>query len=94
MKNLLKESLLMLYADSPSILHLLNQIEYDTLSVQYQKELDARISREDFKEVEDFLASEKYVCYVNAVNGASMAMTRDLLELMKFVTSENEGEMN
>lgn len=94
MKNLLKESLMMLYADSPSIQNLLNQIEYDTLSVQYQKELDARISREDFKEVEDFLASEKYVCYVNAVNGASMAMTRDLLELMKFVTSENEGEIN
>lgn len=56
--------------------------------------MDERISREDVKEVEEFLASEKYVCYSNAVNESSMALTREISKLLEFVLTPKEGELN
>lgn len=92
--EILKETLLRLYADSPEITYMLKQISYDELSVNFQREMDQRISREDVKEVEEFLASEKYICYANSVSESSMALTREISKLLEFVLIPKEGELN
>lgn len=65
MTDLLKKSLKVLYADSPEILYLLDQINYDTLNVTWEQEIYARVSKEVFDEVEAFLVSDKYLNYAN-----------------------------
>ena len=94
MSSVLKEAMLALYRDSPEILYCLQQLSYDELSVNFQREMDQRISREDVKEVEEFLASEKYLCYANSVSESSMALTREISKLLEFVLTPREGELN
>jgi hypothetical protein len=94
MSSVLKEAMMQLYRDSPEILYCLQQLSYDELSVNFQREMDQRISRKDVKEVEEFLASEKYICYSNAVNESSMALTREISKLLEFVLTPKEGELN
>ncbi len=94
MSDVLKQAMMQLYRDSPEILYCLQQLSYDELSVNFQREMDQRISREDVKEVEEFLASEKYICYANSVSESSMALTREISKLLEFVLVNNEGEMN
>jgi len=91
MSNVLKEAMLTLYRDSPEILYCLQQLDYTSLEVTFQKELDARIDRKTYDEVEKFLASEGYLRYCNAVSESSMAMTRDIAKLIEFVL-ETKGE--
>lgn len=94
MSNVLKEAMLTLYRDSPEILYCLQQLDFTQLNTTFQKELDARIDRKTYDEVEKFLASEDYLRYVEAVNSASMSMTRPISELLEFVLTKNEGEIN
>ena len=94
MSDVLKQAMITLYRDSPEILYCLQQLSYDELSVNFQREMDQRISREDVKEVEEFLASEKYICYANSVSESSMALTREISKLLEFVLVNNEGELN
>lgn len=94
MSNVLKEAMMQLYRDSPEILYCLQQVDYSQLSINFQREMDQRISREDVKEVEEFLASEKYICYANSVSESSMALTREISKLLEFVLTSNEGEVN
>lgn len=94
MSNVLKEAIIQLYRDSPEILYCLQQLDYSQLSINFQREMDQRISREDVKEVEEFLASEKYICYANSVSESSMALTREISKLLEFVLTSNEGEVN
>ncbi|QGH72573.1 MAG: hypothetical protein [Myoviridae sp. ctThM1] len=91
MSNVLKQAMLTLYRDSPEILYCLQQLDYTSLEVTFQKELDARIDRKTYDEVEKFLASDDYLRYVEAVNSASMSMTRDIAKLIQFVL-ETKGE--
>ncbi len=91
MSDVLKQAMLTLYRDSPEILYCLQQLDYTSLEVTFQKELDARIDRKTYEEVEKFLASEHYFRYVEAVNSASMSMTRDIAKLIEFVL-ETKGE--
>ncbi len=94
MSSVLKEAMLTLYRDSPEILYCLQQLDYSQLSINFQREMDQRISREAVKEVEEFLASEKYICYANSVSESSMALTREISKLLEFVLVSNEGELN
>ena len=94
MSSVLKEAMMQLYKDSPEILYCLQQLNYDELSVNFQREMDQRISRKDVKQVEEFLASEKYICYANSVSESSMALTREISKLLEFVLTSNEGEVN
>lgn len=94
MSNVLKEAMLTLYRDSPEILYCLQQLDYTSLEVTFQKELDARIDRKTYDQVEKFLASDDYLRYVEAVNSASMSMTRDIAKLIEFVLDKPQGELN
>lgn len=92
--DVLKRSLKILYADHPEILMMLDQISFDKLNVQWKQELFSRVNPETYYLVEEFLASELYSNYNQAVYAATMAMTRPLSDLMSFVLSEKKGETN
>lgn len=92
--HVLKNSLKILYADHPEILMMLDQISFDKLNVQWKQELFSRINPEAYYLVEEFLASELYSNYTQAVHAATLAMTRPLSDLMNFVLTEKKGEPN
>lgn len=94
MSNVLKSAMLTLYRDSPEILYCLQQISYDTLNVKFQKELDARIDRNTYNKVEEFLATDDYLNYCVAISEASMSMTQDIAKLLEFVLDKPKGEIN
>ena len=94
MSNILKSAMLTLYRDSPEILYCLQQINYDTLNVKFQKELDARIDRNTYNKVEEFLATDDYLNYCVAISEASMAMTQEIAKLLEFVLDKPKGEVN
>lgn len=92
--HVLKNSLKILYADHPEILMMLDQVSFDKLTVQWKQELFSRINPETYYLVEEFLASELYANYTQAVHAATLAMTRPLSDLMNFVLTEKKGETN
>lgn len=94
MSDVLKNAMLTLYRDSPEILYCLQQIDYSTLNVKFQKELDARIERNTYNKVEEFLATDDYLNYCVAVSEASVAMTTEIAKLIEFVLTEKKGETN
>ena len=94
MSNVLRDAILTLYRDSPEILYCLQQIDYSTLNVKFQKELDARIDRDTYNKVEEFLATDDYLNYCAAISEASMAMTTDIAKLLEFVLDKPKGEIN
>ena len=94
MSDVLKSAMMQLYRDSPEILYCLQQINYDTLNVKFQKELDARIDRGTYNKVEQFLATDEYLNYCTAISEASMAMTTEIAKLIEFVLDKPKGEIN
>lgn len=94
MSNVLKDAMMVLYRDSPEILYCLQQLSYDKLNTKFQAELDARIDRTTYKKVEDFLATEDYLIYCEAIQSASMAMTTEIAKLIEFVLTEKKGSPN
>lgn len=94
MSDVLKSAMLTLYRDSPEILYCLQQIDYSTLNVKFQKELDARVDRNIYNKVEEFLATDDYLNYCTAISEASMAMTQEIAKLLEFVLDKSKGEIN
>ena len=92
--DVLKRSLKILYTDHPEILIMLDQISFDKLNVQWKQELFSRINPEAYYLVEEFLASELYSNYTQAVHAATLSMTRPIAELMEFILTERKGETN
>ena len=92
--SVLKDSLYILYRDSPEILYALSQVDFTQLNTKFQAELDQRIDRTTCKKVEDFLATPEYLLYCKSVQSASMATTQDLAKLIEFVLTEKKGETN
>lgn len=94
MSNVLKDAIMVLYRDSPEILYCLHQIDYSTLNVKFQKELDARIDRDTYNKVEEFLATDDYLNYCTAISEASMSMTVEIAKLLEFVLDKPKGDVN
>ena len=94
MSNVLKDAMMQLYRDSPEILYCLQQLDYSALGVKFNQEINARIDRKTYEEVEKFLASDDYMRYCIAVSESSMSMTRDISKMLEFVLHPKEGELN
>lgn len=92
--SVLKDSLYILYRDSPEILYALSQVDFTKLNTKFQAELDQRIDRTTYQKVENFLATPEYLLYCESIQSASMAMTQDLAKLIEFVLTEKKGETN
>lgn len=93
MSDVLKNAMITLYRDSPEILYCLQQLDYSALEVRFNQEINARIDRKTYEEVEKFLASDEYIRYCTAVSQAYMSMTRDISKLIEFVL-DKEGNIN
>lgn len=94
MSNVLKDAMMQLYRDSPEILYCLQQLDYSALNAKFQKELDARIDRDTYNKVEEFLATDDYLNYCTAISEASMSMTVEIAKLLEFVLDKPKGEVN
>lgn len=89
--TLLRDTLISLYYDDPQIVYSLRLVDYDKVNFKFKRELFCNIDIEDYKEVDDFLRSEKYQNYQDAINKASLAVTRELADLIEFVVAEQNG---
>lgn len=92
--NVLKNSLKQLYQDSPEILNMLEQIDYSQIQGVWETQLYARISKQEVKQVESLLTSDRVQAYHTATQQAVLACTRELSNLLEFVLIENRGELN
>lgn len=91
----IKKSLQLVYADSPEILILFDQIDFTKLDVQYKQEMNSRISEEDVKLAEAMLNSDILYRYNKAIQEVSLALTRPIRDLMMFATENSkEGKLN
>lgn len=92
LNNLLKNTLISLYVDCPEIVDVLQIIDYTAVNSRFKQELFSRISEEDYDEVDEYLHSDKYTKYKLAIDEASLAITRQLSELIEFAIAEQTGE--
>ena len=92
--NLLKETLVALYYDLPEVVHALQQIDFSVVNRNFKNELFSRISEEDFYKVDEYLHSDEYFAYKDAIDQASMTVTTELAALIEFVTTEKGGKIN
>ena len=92
--NLLKNTLIGIYYDSPEIVQAIDKLDFTQVNYKFKQELFERIDEGTFSRIDSFLRSEDYAKYKNAIDGASLAVTRELGEMMSFVYSQKEGDLN
>lgn len=92
--SIIKDTILKMYGEHYEVCHMLSQLDWSSLEVQFQQELDARISREDFDEATKLLASDLIFRYDQAVMQSVMAMTRQINDLLDLVTYQPTGRAN
>lgn len=92
--NLLKNSLIGIYYDDPVIVQAIDKLDFTQVNYKFKQELFERIDEDTFSRVDSFLRSEDYAKYKNAIDCASIAVTRELGEMMSFVYSQKEGDLN
>ena len=90
--NLLKSSLIAIYYDSPEIVQAIDKLDFSKVNYKFKSELFARIDIDTFERVDSFLRSDDYAKYKDAIDGASLACTKEIGELMSFVFSQKEGD--
>jgi len=92
--TILKETIMKLYQEHYEISEMLSQLDWTALEVQWQKEMDARISREDADRAAKLLADEVLVRYDNAMLGSMYAMTRQINDMLDLITIPTTGRPN
>lgn len=94
MDNLLRDTLLALYRDTPEITEALLKCDYTRITRKYKEELFARISPDEFYKMDAILHSDEYIKYRTAVDQAAFACTEQLAQLIEFSLAEQEGGLN
>lgn len=89
--NLLLESLLSLYADDLEICRMFKEVDMSQLNRKFYDELFLAIDESEFREVEALLRSDRVINYLDAINKATYACTRDLGNLIDFLLAGNEN---
>lgn len=93
MEHILKNTLMALYADTPEIIYALQKCDFTKLNTKFKSEMFSRISKEEFEYIDNILHSDSYIKYRDAVDGAALACTQELANLISFVV-ENEGNLH
>lgn len=88
MNHILRNTLLALYADCPEIIQALQKCDFTKLNRKFTEEVFSRISKEEFEYIDGILHSDAYMRYKDAVDGAAMAMTNELANLISFVVED------
>lgn len=92
--NLLKNSLVAIYFDDPLIVQAIQKLDFTQVTYKFKMELFEHIDVETFDRVDSFLRGDDYIVYKTAIDRASLACTRELGEMMQFVYSQREGDVN
>lgn len=92
--NLLKNTLIGIYYNDPITVQAIDKLDFTQVNYKFKQELFERIDEDAFNRVDSFLRGEDYAKYKNAIDGASLAVTRELGEMMNFVCSQKEGDLN
>lgn len=82
-RSILKNSLKLMYIDSPEILEALELIDWSSTDRKFFSELFHHISEEEFWEVDELLQSDKIKRYYSAIDKAALACTLDLARLIE-----------
>lgn len=82
-RSILKNSLKLMYADSPEILEMFELIRFEELDYKFYKELFYHIDEKLFYEVDNYLNGEDVKLYQDAVSKAAMSVTRELSDLIE-----------
>lgn len=90
-RDIIKGSLLSLYADDEAICDALRRCDTSSLSHKFYKELFHRIEEDTFYKIEALLLSDDVALYYDAIQRASMACTVEMANLIEFVLNDNEG---
>lgn len=89
-RSILKNSLKMLYADSPEILEMFELIRFEELDYKFYKELFHHIDEKLFYEVDNYLNGEDVKLYQYAVDRAAMSVTRELSDLIELAFTSKD----
>lgn len=90
--DILKQSLIAVYYTEPSIISMIEKLDFEKVNYKFKQELFSRISKEEYLLVDNFLRGEAYKKYKEAVDRAAMGVTRELADMMAFVYSQKEGD--
>lgn len=92
--SLLRNSLFELYRNDPYVLELLLQCDLSILENNFTRELYARLDKESCEEAQEILSSDLVNNYDYAVQSATLAITKDIAQLLDLVLTENTGRLN
>lgn len=96
-EDLLKQSVMEMYRNSPHILPLLDQISFAKLSEQYYNTLYQHIDPETFNRIYTLMCSEDVEKYYKAVQAATEVVVNGLEDVLDFVEQikpNSEMEIN
>jgi len=91
MSNLLLNSLLDLYKDDYETTALLKQCSLDTLQNNFNRELYARLSKEECDLAQEILTCELVQDYDKAIREATFVLTKDIADLLDLVLTRNQN---
>ena len=83
-----------LYVDCPEIVECLNAVDYSVINRKFLVALFERIDPNEFEMIDEFLHSDPYYNYLEAIQGASMTVTTELAQLIELATMETKGRLN
>ena len=89
--NLMKNTLIGIYYNDPITIQAIDKLDFTQVNYKFKQELFERIDEDTFSRIDSFLRGEDYAKYKNAIDGASIAVTRELGEMMNFIFQENNG---
>lgn len=89
MSNILKTSIYDLYRNDPYVLDLFDQVDWTTLTVKFESEMNARISKEERALATAILNSSMVRNYNRVVEESVQAMTRQISDLLELVMTPN-----
>lgn len=92
--EILKNSLIGIYMDCPEIIEALHRVDFSRVNFHFKSELFKRMTPEEFRAVDDFLRSDAYLKYKNALDKSAMACSEELANLIYFVSPGQEGEVH
>jgi hypothetical protein len=92
MDNILKNSLLALYADDQAICDCLRACDFSQINDKFRREIFCRISEEDFFRMDMILRSPEYINYKMAIDSAACACTTQLADLIALAMADKGVE--
>lgn len=89
-RSILKNSLKLMYADSPEILEALDLIDWYVADRKFYSELFYHIDETEFWQMDELLQSDKMKRYSVAIEKAALACTNDLAQLIELAMVQKD----